>query len=285
MDFTRCYSNTAPQSVGAAVLSGVARPSNDRKMGRVYDDARLARAYQPGNEMPEASLRAWTELIGSFCPRPAPTLAEIGAGTGMFCAAMARWLRASIVLGVDPSTAMLEQARRFNQHSSVHYAAGTAESIPARSRSFDLVLLSRVIHHLPDRRACAREVARVLRPGGVVVVRTTFRERLDALVYHYWPSLRQHDGQRFPSQQEVLADFTAAGFAVRQVTSFAQPVVASLRDYHARMATRPQSKFTQLTSNEFQEGLRLLHTDADREPPTRPTPVPERYDVAVLTSR
>lgn len=251
-------------------------------MGRGYDDARLARAYQPGNEMPEASLRAWTELIGSFGPRPAPAVLEIGAGTGMFCVAMARWLRASIVLGVDPSTAMLEQARVFNQHLSVHYVAGTAESVPARDDSFDLVLLSRVIHHLPDRRACAREVARILRPDGVVVIRTTFRDRLDALVYHYWPSLHRHDAQRFPTQQEILAAFTTAGFVVRQVTTFAQPVVASLREYHARMATRPQSKFTRLTGSEFQEGLQRLHADANTEPPTRPTPVAERYDVAVL---
>lgn len=99
-------------------------------MRRVYDNAQLARAYQPGNGMPEASLRAWTELIGSFSPRTVPAVVEIGAGTGMFCAAMARWLPAPIVLGVDPSIAMLEQARRFNRHPSVHYAAGTAESLP-----------------------------------------------------------------------------------------------------------------------------------------------------------
>jgi len=252
-------------------------------MERVYDDVRLAGVYQPGNEMPEASLRAWTDLIGSFSPRSAPAVVEIGAGTGMFCAAMARWLRASVVLGVDPSVPMLAQARRYSRHPCVHYVAGTADSVPAQERSFDLALLSRVVHHLPDRRACALELARILRPDGVVVIRTTFRENLDALVYHYWPLLRPSDARRFPARQEVLADFTAARFTVRQVTSFAQPVAASLRDYHTRMATRPQSKFTQLTSAQFQQGLRLLETDAAAEVSTQPTAVTERYDVAVLT--
>jgi tRNA G46 methylase TrmB len=66
--------------------------------------------------MPEASLRAWVELIGSFTPAPAPAVVEIGAGTGMFCAALARWRQASLVVGVDPSVAMLAQAGRFTPY-------------------------------------------------------------------------------------------------------------------------------------------------------------------------
>ncbi|MER6999393.1 class I SAM-dependent methyltransferase [Streptomyces sp. NPDC000410] len=254
-------------------------------MGNVYDDERLACAYQSGNEMPAASLRAWTRLIGSFTAHPAPAIVEIGAGTGMFCAAMARWLPASVVAGVDPSLAMLADARRFNAGPRVHYIAGAADAVPTRPGVFDLALLSRVIHHLPDRGRAADELARILRPGGAVVIRTTFRERLDARVYDYWPRLLEVDMERFPSRRQVLADFAAAGFAVREVTSFAQPVTSSLRAYHARMLSRPQSKFTHLTQAEFEAGLRRLQADAAAEPLGSPVPVVERYDVAVLTGR
>ena len=250
---------------------------------RAYDDVRLAGAYQRGNEMPEGSLRAWVELIGSFTPRSAPAVVEIGAGTGMFCAGMARWRRASLVVGVDPSTAMLAQAQRFNGYEGVNYVGGSAEAVPVRGQLFDLALLSRVIHHLPDRRACARELIRVLRPGGAVVIRTTFRERLDGLVYDYWPRLREIDAERFPGRHEVLADFTACGFSVLDRTSFAQPVTAGLREYHARMVTRPQSKFVHLTDTEFRSGLQRLEADTAAEPLTQPCPVFERYDVVVLT--
>lgn len=252
-------------------------------VSKVYDDERLAGVYQGGNEVPEESLRDWTHLIGSFARRPSPAVVEIGAGTGMFCSAMARWLNPSRVVGVDASVPMLLQARRFNSHPAVRYLAGTAEAVPIRSELFDLALLSRVIHHLPDRVRVAHEVARILRPGGAAVIRTTFRERLDALVYDYWPRLRELDERRFPSQTEVLADFTAAGFAVRTVTSFARPVTASLRDYHARMTSQPQSKFTQLTAAEFREGLRRLEADAQVVSVTCPVPVAERYDVIVLS--
>lgn len=256
--------------------------AHDNAHDNAYDNARLAAAYEAGNEMPETSLRAWTDLIASFAPGPAPAMVEIGAGTGMFCAAMARWHGASPVLGVDPSPAMLAQARLLNHHEpAVHYVNGTAEAVPTGSALFDLALLSRVIHHLPDRRACARELVRVLRPGGVAVIRTTFRENLDSVVYDYWPRLRETDTRRFPSRDDVLTDFTLPGLSLLQVASFAQPLTESLTAYHARMATRPQSKFAHLSPTEFTACLTRLHTAATTQHPAQP--VLERYDVVVLT--
>jgi SAM-dependent methyltransferase len=201
----------------------------------------------------------------------------------MFCAALARWGAAPLVVGIDPSIAMLTEARRFSARGGVHYVAGSAEAVPTQAGLFDLALLSRVIHHLPDRRVCARELARVLRPGGVVVIRTTFNDRLDALLYDYWPWLREVDARRFPGEQEVRADFAEAGFSVTASVSFAQPVTASLREYHSRMTTRPQSKFSRLTSDQFSSGLGHLATDASNEAPSRPRPVLECYDVVALS--
>ena len=257
---------------------------HDDGMGNVYNDERLASVYHPGNQMPQRSLRAWTDLIGSFGARPGSVVLDMGAGTGMFSAAMARWLPVRAVIGIDPSVPMLTQARLAAVPPGVHYAAGAAEAIPARHHVFDLALLSRVIHHLPDRRACARELARVLRRGGTVVIRTTFRDNLDAPVYRYWPALLEIDRDRFPGKDEVIASFTASGFAVTQLMSFAQPVTSSLHEYHARLATRPGSKFTYLTDAVFREGLHRLEHDALAEPPSSPAPVSERYDVLVLTA-
>jgi ubiquinone/menaquinone biosynthesis C-methylase UbiE len=254
-------------------------------MSRAHDDERLATAYDSGNDMPEPALRAWVELIASYLDRPSPALLEVGAGTGMFSAALARWVAGASVLAVDPSEPMLAEARRHHPHPAVRYVSGTAESLPAPADAFDLALLSRVIHHLPDRPAAARELARVLTAGAAVVVRTTFRERLDAVVYDYWPDLRAVDARRFPGEAEVVADFTAAGFDLRDSTSFAQPVTRSLRDFHARMTTRPQSKFAHLTAQQFADGLQRLATAAGLEPLDRPSPVLERYDVAVFSLR
>jgi ubiquinone/menaquinone biosynthesis C-methylase UbiE len=250
----------------------------------LYADPRLAGAYQRGNQMPAAALRAWTGLFGSALPGPGLVVAEVGAGTGMFSAAMARWLPVRAVLGIDPSGPMLAQARRFSAHPAVRYLAGAAEALPLRRGSAGLILLSRVLHHLPDRAACARELAAVLAPGGSLVIRTTFAGRLDAEVYRYWPRLREIDAGRFPGRDQVVADFAAAGLRVTRELSFAQPVTASLREYRDRMATAPQSKFSFLGPAEFAAGLDRLSAAARAEPPARPRPVAERYDVLILTA-
>ncbi|MGW5352619.1 class I SAM-dependent methyltransferase [Streptomyces sp. NPDC004031] len=249
-------------------------------MSRPYDDERLAAAYDRGNGMPEPSLRAWVELIASFAPRPAPAIVEVGAGTGVFSAAMARWIEGSTVLAVDPSEAMLAQARRHRTHPAVRYAAGSAEAVPAPAGAFDLALLSRVIHHLPDRPRAVAELTRIVRTGGRVVVRTTFRERLDSVVYDHWPLLRKADEQRFPSAADVVADFTAGGFALVETLSFAQPVAADLGAYHDRLVTRPQAKFARLTPEQFRAGLASLAAAARG---AGAGPVAERYDVAVFS--
>ncbi|WP_344595690.1 class I SAM-dependent methyltransferase [Streptomyces violaceusniger] len=61
--------------------------------------------------------------------RPSPSIVEIGVGTGMFSAAMARWIDGSSVLAVDPSEAMLAEALRHHSHPAVRYVPGSVEAV------------------------------------------------------------------------------------------------------------------------------------------------------------
>ena len=196
-----------------------------------YENPDLAGVYEDGIKTPEESLRAWVELIGGFSPRIPADIVEIGSGTGMLGEALVRYGRAARVLGVERSSEILPRAEALHPHPFVEYVEGSAESVPAKDGEFDLALLSRVVHHLPDRPACARELARVLRQDGVVVIRTTFRERLDADVYSYWPQALEADLRRFPRRDEVVADFATAGFQVRAETSLRLPVAQPLGEY------------------------------------------------------
>ncbi|MFI9274649.1 methyltransferase domain-containing protein [Kitasatospora sp. NPDC052896] len=251
-----------------------------RGTGVVHADPRLAAVYQAGNGIPAESLRGWAELIAGYAPAGATAVLEVGAGTGVFCAALARALPAVQVVGVDPAAPMLEQAERLHAHPRVRYLPARAEALPLPAEGFDLALLSRVVHHLSDRPAAARELVRVLRPGGRLVIRTTFRERLDAPVYDYWPRLRETDAARFPSEGEVLDDFTAAGLAVHRICSHRAPVASGLGEFRDRLALRAESKFDALSPAEFAAGLDRLTAAARAQRP--PRPVEERYDLVVL---
>jgi ubiquinone/menaquinone biosynthesis C-methylase UbiE len=241
-----------------------------------YLDGRLASVYRAGNDMPGESLRAWAELIATCSPARSPDVLDVGAGTGMFAVALARWAAARTVIAVDASPAMLAHSEH---HENVRYLTADAVALPFPGGRFDLALLSRVIHHLPDRRRTGAELMRVLRPGGAVVVRTTVRERLDSIVYEYWPQLRALDAGRFPSEAEIVTDFTAAGLRLTRALSFSQPVRLSLEAWRDAVEQRPQSKFGQLSDTQFRSGMRRLDAAiaagcAD--------PVSERYDVLIF---
>lgn len=122
-------------------------------------------------------VRLWTRVLSRFVA-PGLTVVDVGSGTGIWSQVIAEALQADVV-GVEPSRRMRAIAAREHAHTRVRYVAGTAERIPLPNGACDVALLSYGLHHVEDRVACVRELARVLRPGGLVPVRTALRDSLD----------------------------------------------------------------------------------------------------------
>jgi SAM-dependent methyltransferase len=104
---------------------------------------------------------------------PAQRVLDLGTGTGAVAERAAALVRpGGAVLGVDISPAMLAQARRRIADAGldeVDLREGRAEALPAPDGHFDAVLASLSLMYAIDRAAAAREIARVLRPGGRLV--------------------------------------------------------------------------------------------------------------------
>ncbi|MFC5279119.1 class I SAM-dependent methyltransferase [Halorubrum rubrum] len=96
--------------------------------------------------------------------RPIDRLVDVGGGSGRAAAA----LTGPEITVVDASAGMLRRARGTRGLSAI---TGDAGRLPFRDGSVDAVMVVDAFHHLPDRGAALREVARVLAPGGVLVVR------------------------------------------------------------------------------------------------------------------
>jgi len=88
---------------------------------------------------------------------------DLGCGTGAMSARMARF---GSVVSADFSPLALGFTRR--RHLS-RLCAADAMRLPFRAASFDLVVALDILEHLSDDQAAAREIARVLRPGGRLV--------------------------------------------------------------------------------------------------------------------
>lgn len=105
--------------------------------------------------------------------RPEHELLDLGAGAGIVTQMDFRG-RARRICGVDPDERVLENP--FLDEGKV----GVGEAIPYDDSSFDMVIADNVLEHLAAPEAVFHEVARVLRPGGLFLVKTPNK-------WHYMP--------------------------------------------------------------------------------------------------
>jgi ArsR family transcriptional regulator len=94
---------------------------------------------------------------------------DLGCGTGQTAAALAPYV--SRVIAVDESTAMLGAARkRLAAHENVELRGGRLEDLPVEAGLLDAAVLSLVLHFVVDPAAVLAESARILKPGGRLLV-------------------------------------------------------------------------------------------------------------------
>ena len=101
--------------------------------------------------------------------RPEMTVADVGAGTGFLAAGLAPRVKQVHVL--DGSPAMLEVARKnLSVFDNVIFRLADGSSLPLPDASLDAVFANMYLHHMPDPLAAIREMARLLKPGGRLLI-------------------------------------------------------------------------------------------------------------------
>ena len=106
--------------------------------------------------------------------QPADHILEIGFGPGATIPRLAELVPRGSVTGVDSTSVMVGQARRRNaqaiQQGRVAIHHGSAASLPFADARFERALAVNSLHHWPDTAQSLREMRRVLKPGGVLVI-------------------------------------------------------------------------------------------------------------------
>jgi ubiquinone/menaquinone biosynthesis C-methylase UbiE len=241
-------------------------------MNKIDYDARQHRSYVEGRAQPDAVLQLWIDRVASHLQgRRVNLVVDVGAGTGRFSARLSEAFDAPVV-GVEPSQRMRALAQQSTANPRVSFVEGEATRIPLEPGCATFAFMSMVLHHVTEPQTCARELHRVLQPGGFVFIRNAFRERLGTIRYHeYFPRTRDIDAAWLPSIPDIQRCFADAGFEILPAEGVTYQVDASLADYCRRIETRAISTFEHLSEEEFQAGLEALRQAVARE--REPTPV------------
>lgn len=157
--------------------------------------------------------RAFREkLIDLAALMPGEHVLDVGCGTGSLAIAARRRVGVTgVVAGIDASPAMIARARHKARKAKLEIDLRTAiiEALPFADATFDVVLSSMMLHHLPRtaRSDGAREMQRVLKPGGRVLAVDFGRPKRPGLIAH----LHRHS---FLEMRDLVDPLSAAGLVI-----------------------------------------------------------------------
>jgi demethylmenaquinone methyltransferase / 2-methoxy-6-polyprenyl-1,4-benzoquinol methylase len=131
-------------------------------LGPTYD--RTARLLSFGQDP------RWRTFLVSRIPDDATEILDVACGTAAVSLELARANPRRRIVGIDQSEQMLAAGRARITHENIELRHGRAEQLPFADASFDALTFTDLLRYVDDPAAQMRELARVVRPGGVIAM-------------------------------------------------------------------------------------------------------------------
>lgn len=169
------------------------------------------------NVFTEASnLRLIQKIIDFSSMKKGKLIADLGCGSGIFTKLLKNL--GYRVIGLDISQGIIRLGRK--NKPDISFIVGDVEYLPFHTESLDGIILSGIVHHLPNFMQLAKEVYRVLKPDGVFVAFDPNRRNPFMYLYRdrnspFYCSQGVTENERPVLAEEVIDVFSNAGFAVQ----------------------------------------------------------------------
>ncbi|MCP5082809.1 MAG: methyltransferase domain-containing protein [Alphaproteobacteria bacterium] len=243
-----------------------------------YDQTTVPESYDAGREISDDKKR---EFIARFAQTigtdAVDKIIDLGCGTGRFSGALADIFDAN-VLGVEPSSKMIERARAKHNDVRLRFHDAPGEALPVDDSSVDMIFMSMVLHHLAAPQKVALECWRALRSGGHVCIRNTVSDEVRSYPYlDVFPSIQAIIKRQLISRERLNGMFEELGFRVLAGETIWHEIAPNGHAFAEKIALRADSFVAQLPDREFEAGVEALRERAL----TAPEAVGLRVDLIV----
>ena len=117
------------------------------------------------------------KLVNYFRGKEVKSILDVGTGSGDFIAVLKEVFPETQITGIDPDTESLQEATK--KYPDVCFIEMGGEKLEFADDTFDVASISMALHHLPDIQTVLKEMQRVVKPGGWIIVNELFSDNLN----------------------------------------------------------------------------------------------------------
>ncbi|HEX9666744.1 MAG TPA: class I SAM-dependent methyltransferase [Thermodesulfobacteriota bacterium] len=141
---------------------------------------------------------------------------EIGCGNGTGARLIKRYFSPLKIYAVDLDQRMISMAKRYNADDSIIFELGDATKLRFMDEQFDAVFDFGVIHHIPNWEDCVRELNRVLKISGELIVEDFSIETFETATGKILRKLTNHPYERMYRRKDLIECMKNSGFEIMQ---------------------------------------------------------------------
>jgi ubiquinone/menaquinone biosynthesis C-methylase UbiE len=225
-----------------------------------YDNCRISKVYDESRSLSEESINVWLEAASEIIKEnlAIKTTVDLGCGTGRFTEALYKHFNTNVI-GVDPSKKQLDIAiKKFATMPNITFLKSDAEHFLLKEKA-NIVFMSMVYHHLPDKKAAIENIKRNLNSGGYVIIRNATIEDIHSnFLFDAFTEAKKIELSRMDFGRDIKMELECQGFKLIGMKRINQIFSANPSEYLNKVSKRGLSALRQIEDESFKVGIRNL---------------------------
>ena len=140
---------------------------------------------------------------------------EIGCGNGTGTKLIKKYFVPNEISAIDLDPRMISIAKRKIKDTTISFKVGSATKLPYRNNQFDAVIEFGIIHHIPNWRDCLKELKRVVKPGGELILEDLSTDTWETFLGKFYKKVLDHPYKQMYAQQEFVEYLKKLGFQIK----------------------------------------------------------------------
>lgn len=141
---------------------------------------------------------------------------EIGCGNGYGTRLIKKYFKPKKITAIDLDKRMIDIAKRKHNDPIVSFEVGDAAKLAYQSNIFDAIFDFGIIHHIPNWKDCLRELKRVLKPGGQLIIEDLSIETFETFIGKVLKNVFDHPYELMYKREEFIDYLKMLGFKIEK---------------------------------------------------------------------